>query len=210
MFLDAEEYEKLIYDGSGFIGAGESKMQQWMIFFVEHDKSWTPMFSSALQDLAHKFGGDIQIAVVNSRVEEELTLAYEVYQSPRGFFIDKEGVAHVFTPVVPELNKTVEWIENREFKHSPLRFKAPPLQNKAKLYWSYVKKEVRTWYKANLRDKVEHYLRKVKFSYIVDMDPMDFKEINNLNTKTDRQLIFILAGVWWIIESIWDLLSAPA
>lgn len=41
------------------------------------------------------------------------------------------------------------------------------------------------------------------------MDPLDWDNVK-LNQKTDRQIIFICAFIAWILEYIWDLISAPA
>ena len=109
---------------------------------------------------------------------------------------------------MPKFDTTVEWIDDKLYKKSPIRFAVPPPANLPKIYWGYVKKEVRMWYRKNLRDTIEVWLRKFKISYVVDMDPMAFSEIPNLNTKTDRQLIFMATGIMWVLEGIWDMISA--
>lgn len=75
--------------------------------------------------------------------------------------------------------------------------------------WADIKKEVRHWYGDNLRDLIEPYLRKIGFTYVVDMDPYDWDNVK-LNQKTDRQIIFIVSFLFWAIEYIYDLATAPA
>jgi len=42
------------------------------------------------------------------------------------------------------------------------------------------------------------------------MDPLDFDNIK-YNQKRDRQILFILCAIVWILEMIWDaLMSEPA
>ena len=70
------------------------------------------------------------------------------------------GLAHAYPYGFVSFNKTANWIEQREFKtKSPLIFKAPVKCNKYKLWWGYLKKDVRTWYVANWQPTIEFYLR---------------------------------------------------
>ena len=39
------------------------------------------------------------------------------------------------------------------------------------------------------------------------MDPYDFENIK-LNQKTNRQILFIFAGIVWVLETAWDYISA--
>ena len=75
--------------------------------------------------------------------------------------------------------------------------------------WADIKKEVRHWYGYNLRAKIEPTLRKIGFTYVVDMNPYDWDNIK-LNQKSDRQIIFIVAGILWFLETIYDYITAPA
>jgi len=59
-------------------------------------------------------------------------------------------MAYGFEKVLPAINTTVKWIEDKAFKQSPLKYKAPGRWADWKLYWGYVKKEVRFWYRDNL------------------------------------------------------------
>lgn len=116
---------------------------------------------------------------MNRVLEEKMAYTYEVYGEkesfvPRSFFIDKDGVAHTFPLVLPAINTTIQWIDDKKYKNSPFRFKAPAVMSDMKLKWGYLKKEVRLWYLNNLLDKVEELLRKTKIGYVVDLDPMDF------------------------------------
>lgn len=78
-----------------------------------------------------------------------------------------------------------------------------------RLKWADIKKEVRHWYADNIRNFVEPNLRKIGFTYIVDMDPTDWDNVK-LNQKTDRQIIFIVAFICWILEYAWDLVCAKS
>ena len=77
-----------------------------------------------------------------------------------------------------------------------------------KLKWAYFKKEVRLWYINNGRCCIESYLRKFNITYLVDMDPSDFKVVR-LNQKTDRQILFIVAMIVWVLETLWDKIKTP-
>jgi hypothetical protein len=57
--------------------------------------------------------------------------------------------------------------------------------NKPRLIWAYVKKDVREWYKKNLRDKIEPHLLKYNITYLVDPNADTYEGIV-LNQKTDR------------------------
>ena len=41
------------------------------------------------------------------------------------------------------------------------------------------------------------------------MDPTDWDNVK-LNQKTDRQIIFIVAFICWILEYVWDLACAKS
>ena len=45
------------------------------------------------------------------------------------------------------------------------------------MIWLNIKKEVRVWYDNNIRDRLEPLLRKIGFTYIVDMDPTDWENV---------------------------------
>ena len=40
------------------------------------------------------------------------------------------------------------------------------------------------------------------------MDPLDFDKVPKLNQKTNRQILLICAGIVWILETVYDLISA--
>ena len=59
-----------------------------------------------------------------------------------------------------------------------------------------------------MRDFIEGYLRKAGITYCVDMDNTDFENIKSLHQKRDRQIIFLVAIIFWMLEYVWDLLMA--
>lgn len=123
-------------------------------------------------------------------------------------YIDQEGMTYSYPHLLPSFNVTKDWIDDRLFKKSPHVFKAPARWPEWKVKWGYLKKEVRFWYRANLRDTVEKYLRQLKFTYFVDMDPLDFDNQVFFGQKTDRQILFILAGIMYILEFVYDAVAA--
>lgn len=62
-------------------------------------------------------------------IEENLAYSYDITnpfgQLPVSFFIDKDGLAYIFDPVLPGINSTINWIDSKLYKSSPIRFKAP-------------------------------------------------------------------------------------
>ena len=117
-------------------------------------------------------------------------------------------MAYLFDPVLPSINVTSEWIDNKTFKTSPLSFKAPAVWPDYKLYWGYAKKTVRDYYVKNLRHHIEPYLRKTKISWYVDLEPLDFRTAKP-QLKTNRQILLIFALISWLVEDtfnyVWDL-----
>jgi len=140
-------------------------------------------------------------------MEEEIAHAYEAHNYPRMFYIDMQGMAYAFYNGMASFDYTRQWIEDRQYTKSPWIMKAPAALSKMKLYVAYVKKEVRKYYIENQRDTIEKYLRQYKITYLVDMDPYDFENIK-LNQKTNRQILFIFAGIVWVLETIWDYIAA--
>lgn len=41
------------------------------------------------------------------------------------------------------------------------------------------------------------------------MDPTDFSQVK-LHQKTDRQILFLLAGVIWVLETMWDMIKGSS
>lgn len=181
--------------------------------FVNRHDPVSDMMHQGLIKLAKHYNGDIQFGWVAFSYNEKLRMTFNVYDHhvPRAFYIDTEGVAYAFPHIMPSFNKTSDWIDDGWYKtKSPYIAKAPPLLDDVRLIIGNVKKEVRKWYAENLRDIIEPYIRQVKFTYLVDMDPTDFENIK-FGQKTDRQILFIIAGIVWIGEGLWDLLfPAPA
>lgn len=75
------------------------------------------------------------------------------------------------------------------------------------MIWLNIKKEIRQFYDSKVRDQIEPHLRSIGFTYVVDMDPTDFENVK-YNQKRDRQILFILAAIVWILEMIWDMITA--
>lgn len=169
------------------------------------------MHSEALQDLAIHYEGKIQFSYCNIVLDEKIALAYDIppqNQGPFSFYIDSDGIAYNYNLVMPSLNVTTDWIDNKRYTKSPLFYKAQPQLSDLKLKWAYAKKEVRLFYIQHLRDFIETYLRQFKLTYLVDMDPTDFTEVK-LNQKTDRQILFLFAMFVWVVETLWDMVKAP-
>ena len=179
----------------------------FMVFVREHSMSET--IKEGFQLLSDHYKGEILFGWVAYGKNEKLRLAYEIESiknTPRSFFIDKEGVAYSYfkNNGMPSLNETTEWIEDRYYKKSMTAYKAPAVLSEMKLKWAYAKKEVRAWYAANLQPKVEELLRKVNLTYLVDMDPTDFENIK-YNQKTNRQIMFLVACIVWVVEFVYDM-----
>ena len=208
-WLDKEEYDKLIFDSAKgqYVGSGPNQDVRWLIFFVDHRSPVSNQIKPQLAELAKLYEGKVRAGVVTTRIDEEISLAYDVTRWPRGFLIDIDGMAYGFNMWKPDLNETQQWINDKLYKESPLKFKAQPTLNKVKLIWAYVKKDVRAWYKANLRDKIEPHLLKYNITYFVDPLASSYQGIV-LNQKTDRQILFLIAILSFIVESAYDLLVA--
>ena len=121
----------------------------WFIIFIHANNYESNINIESLQHLAAHFDGRIQFGYVSVPMEEALSYAYEVWSWPRSFYIDEMGLAHAYPYGLVSFEKTKDWIETRDFKKSPSIFKAPVRANKYKLWWGYLKKDVRTWYVAN-------------------------------------------------------------
>jgi len=157
----------------------------WFIIFVHGNNYESNVNIESMQHLAKYFGGKVRFGFVAAPMEEALCYAYEVHSWPRSFYIDQMGMAHIYPKGFVAFNTTKKWIEEREFKKSPQIVKAPNRVNKIRLLWGYLKKDVRTWYVREWQPKIEPTLRKIGFTYVVDMDPLDFDNIK-LNQKTNR------------------------
>ena len=157
----------------------------WFLMFGNGKSHESVMMRDPMMQLAHDFDGAVQFAVIDIGYEE-ISLAYDAYYVPRGFFINTDGKTYIYDPVLVSVNGTKNWIEEQEYKKSPSKFMVPAPLPQYKVYWAYVKRTVRKWYAANLQDDIEFYLRKYKITYLVDMDPTDFANIDRLTQKTDR------------------------
>jgi hypothetical protein len=70
-------------------------------------------------------------------------------------------------------------------------------------YWAYVKKDVRRFYKRKIQSRIDPLLKKYSISYLCDVDPKDVENIKP-NQKTDRQILFWIAVIVWIAETIYE------
>ena len=72
-----------------------------------------------------------------------------------------------------------------------------------------MKKDVRRWYRDNLQQKIEPFLRKWNLSYFIDPElPEGEKRVVIVRQKTDRQIIVLIALVYQVLEWIYDFASA--
>lgn len=143
-------------------------------------------------------------------LEERLKYTFEVFEAPRSYYIDSDGMAYLFDPVLPSINETINWIDNRLYKSSPLSFKTPTRWPEWKMKsWGYLKKNVRDYYIDNHRDKVENFLRTNVpfFTWAVDPEPLNFREAKPF-LKTNRQIMLFFSFVMFIFEYIWDPIYA--
>jgi len=193
-------YRKSVVDDNGKFVSD----RPWFISFVRMAEQTADMNAQPLKDLAIRLDGKVQVAYVDFHCDEELRMGYDVYNTTRHFYIDTDGKAYSYPSPLIGGNSTTAWIEERKFRKSPFQFQAPSIPSSNKMIWLNIKKEVRNWYDKNLRDKIEPHLRKIGFSYVVDMDPTDWDNVK-FNQKRDRQIIFICAGIVWILETIWDM-----
>lgn len=180
-WLNREEYEKLIYDSErGFVGGGPSNTTKWMIWFIDHKHKGAATIRNNLQKLAFDYRGKVLFGVVTTRLDEEISLAYDVtgkLKQPRGFLIDSDGMAYGFDSWKPEIAHTKVWIDKANYKESPLQFRAQPVLSKQRLYWAYVKKDVRNWYASKLRNHLEPWLVKFSLTYFVDPNEKSMKGV---------------------------------
>ena len=82
-----------------------------------------------LEKLAYHYNGNIQFAWINSNDPdfENIRLAYWAYSPPRSYFIDPNtNSAYGFELIIAYLTKTINWIDNKEYLHSPLVFTPVP------------------------------------------------------------------------------------
>ena len=198
-FISEENYTKHVVDASGKFILGKPMFIYWPKWSAMNN--WLPAYS--LNTLARHFEGNIAFRYADVFTDEKLRMTYEIYKYGKAFYIDEEGKAYIY-PGMISTEGVKDWIENRKYRMSPFQFAAPAVISDYRLKWADIKKEVRWWYADNLRDHIEPTLRKIGFTYIVDMDPLDWDNVK-LNQKTDRQIIFLVSFILWIVEYIYDL-----
>jgi hypothetical protein len=198
-FLSEDNYTKHVVDANGKFILGKPMFIYWPKY--SYVNNWLPAYS--LNTLARHFDGKIAFRYADVFTDENFRMTYEIYKSGKAFYIDEEGKAYIY-PGMVSFEGVKEWIESRKYRMSPFQFAAPAVISDNRLKWADIKKEVRYWYAANLRDHIEPTLRKIQFTYIVDMDPLDWDNVK-LNQKTDRQIIFLVSFILWIVEYAYDL-----
>ena len=149
IYLSGLAYDEQVVKSSGeFIGG-----KPWFITFVDPDMPEASRIATSLQHLAHYYQGDIQFAVTSTVLEESLCHTYDVYESPRSYYIDAEGMAYLFDPVLPAINTTTSWIDENTYKQNPHSFKASARWGDIKVnYWGALKKSIRLYYIENWRE----------------------------------------------------------
>ena len=146
------------------------------------------------------------LGVVNSYTQENITLAHDVYRNEYkicAIYIDEEGITYRMNRNNLTVEGTVEWIEKKQYLSAPLKYKTPGVLGEYKKYWAYAKKDVRRWYRTTIQGKVDPLLQKYGVTYLTDIDPKDMENVKP-NQKTDRQILFWIAVIVWIIETAWD------
>ena len=142
--------------------------------------------------------------------DSNMMFAYECYHAPCSYYIEpQDGKAFYMLGQEVNLNQTVSWIDDHKYKTSCSKFKAPAPLPDWKLYWGEAKWSIREKYDQTLRETIELYLRKVNFTYVVDLDNEDYYNNVSLHQKRDRQIIFIITMLFWIVETIYETLTAP-
>ena len=178
----------------------------WFISFVRPGNPESFMMSESLQDLAYYYQGEVQFAYTALDLEERLAFTFDIFDAPRSYFIDTDGMAYLFDPVFPSINGTIDWIDNKIYKKNPHSFKAPSRWPEWKLkYWGYIKNNVRQYYMKNYRDKVEGFIRKNLpfFTWGCDMEPLNFREAKPM-LRTNRQIILFFSFVTFVLEYVYD------
>lgn len=206
--LTGADYDaKIISPAGAFVGGQKG---QFITLADPQDKNQKEAnLISELQQLQKTLNEKVEFSVFNNEAEPNLRYTLECYNTPCSYFIEPfEGRTHMLVGEDVGYNSTLSWIEDQTFKNSCFKFKATPRMPDWKLYWGQAKQVVREKYDTTLRDFIEFYLRKVSFSWAVDADNTDYKNITSLHQKRDRQMIMIFGLVYWILETIWDFATA--
>ena len=140
-------------------------------------------------------------------LEENLCHAYDVYETPRSYYINEAGMAFLFDPVLPAINVTTAWIDEKIHEQNPHSFKALARWGDMKVnYWGKLKKTVRLWYIANLRETFEPLYRNIGLSWAADADSLDFRKAKPM-LRLNRQILLIVAVIGTIGQYLWDFVS---
>jgi len=178
IWINETIYEELIFDSSKAKFVADKK---YFLLFVNAKYESHNMHRKAMIDLAGKYGGDIQFAVSNIILDENITLAYDITSpmedGPRAFLIDTDGQAYYYNSNNYTVEDISEWLDGKKYEKSPSKFKTPAVMGPYKIYWAYTKKDVRAWFKKTVQPFIEPYLIKFKISYMVELDPTDVVNI---------------------------------
>lgn len=203
IYMHHETYDTKVISNTTSQFVGE---RPWFISFVRPGNPESVMMSESLQELAYYYQGDVQFAYTALDLEENLAFTYDVFDAPRSYLIDTDGMAYLFDPVLPSINATIDWLDNKLYKTSPLSFKAPTRWPDWKMkYWGYLKNNVRQYYMKHYREKIETFIRKNMpfFTWAVDVEPLDFRTAKP-QLRTNRQILLIIAIITWIGEYLYD------
>ena len=94
-----------------------------------------------------------QIGLINSFVDENITLAHDVYRGLNplvAIYIDEDGITYRFNRNNMTAENVMEWISKKQYLSAPLKYKTPALLGDYMKYWAYFKKDVRKWYRTKL------------------------------------------------------------
>lgn len=128
-WLEVDDYERNIFNSTAgkFVGAGEEGDIEWLIFMVmPQNKNVT---GETLNTIATHFKGKVRVGVVNQQTSERITLAYDMYEQARAFFISKDGTVYGVEKYPYVAMDLITYITNQKYKESPLKYKVPAALN---------------------------------------------------------------------------------
>jgi hypothetical protein len=173
-----------------------------------------------LKDLDIPTTNKTEFGVTSTFLHENISLAHDIYLDNKNsyqaagkvqaVYMDEDGITHRYNSNNFTKDGVLEWIEGKKYQGSLLKYKTPVLLGEGpRRYWAYFKKDVRRLYRSKAQKHVDAILRKFGISYLCDLDPLDAENIKP-NQKTDRQILFIFAAVWWVVETAWGFISPAA
>jgi len=173
-----------------------------------------------LKDLDIPTTNKTEFGVTSTFLHENISLAHDIYLDNKNsyqaagkvqaVYMDEDGITHRYNSNNFTKDGVLEWIEGKKYQGSLLKYKTPALLGEGpRRYWAYFKKDVRRLYRSKAQKHVDAILRKFGISYLCELDPLDAENIKP-NQKTDRQILFIIAAVWWVVETAWGFISPAA